>query len=150
MFGCLASSMACLDLSVSLSDHSMLDWPEPSQTSPTRTSSSSMVLLPLMVIFCALALASSLGRVTFHLPSSPALAVASLPPKLTVTDSPLSAVPQTTIGLSRWTTMWLAKTDGTVTSADAEDASSATTPQASRTERFMAGPSRREQESGWV
>src|SRR5215217_2640136 len=131
MLGCLASSMACLDLSVACSGHSMLDCPEPSQTSPTRTSSSSRVLLPLMVIFCALALASNLGRVTFHLPSSSALAVAALPPKLTVTDSPLSAQPQTTSGLSRWTTMWLAETDGTVTSADAEVVNSARTPQAS-------------------
>src|SRR5262245_22917038 len=108
MLGCLAAAIVSFGSADCSSDHSMFDWPEPSHTSPIRTSSSSRVLLPLIVIVWPLALAANFGRATFQLPFSSALAVALLPPNDTVTDSSLSAQPQTVTGLSRWTTMWLA------------------------------------------
>src|SRR4051812_48077600 len=76
MVGCLASAIASLAFWVDASPHSMFDWPEPTQTSPTRTSVSSMVLLPLTVMVCGLALAVKAGSDTFQLPLSSALVVA--------------------------------------------------------------------------
>ena len=56
-----------------------------------------MVFVPLMVIVKGPPAACG-ANFTNHVPSGPALIAASLPSKVTVTDSPASAVPHTAIG----------------------------------------------------
>ncbi len=99
------------------SDHSMFDWPEPSQTSPMRMSSSSILFLPLTVS-CAVCRRPS--RPAGPLSSCPCRRPWSWPcPRRAgrSTSSPGSAQPQMGSGWSRCRTMWLAITLGNFTFA---------------------------------
>ena len=92
-------------LSLALIDHSMLDWPEQTQTSPTRTSLYSILFLPLMVIGSGPPAAPE-SSLTIHSPLSPPASVtASWPRKVTVTASPGSALPQMETSDFCWSTM---------------------------------------------
>src|SRR5665213_2843734 len=94
----------------------MLDWPEPSQTSPMRTSFTVIEFFPERVI--------SKGppglrweRRTTHLPSAPATADFVCFLKVTVTFSPGSAVPHTGTDMPLWRTMWSLNSEEGFTSA---------------------------------
>ena len=63
--------------------------------------------------------ALSFLRTTRQLPSSSALTVFFTLPKVTLTSSPGLAQPQIGTGMSRWSTMLLPKTLGSLTSARA-------------------------------
>ena len=81
----------------------MFDWPEQTQTSPTRTSTTSTLFFPSIVMANGPP-ASSFASRTSHLPSGPASAATSCPWNLTVTFSPGSAEPQTGTDRPRWST----------------------------------------------
>ena len=98
----------------------MFDWPEPTQTSPTRTSFNSILFLPLTVRVWGLPSAFLAGSVTFQLPLPSALVLTLLSPNWTTTSSLGSAHPQIGSGLSRCRTMWSPTTLGSRTSARAE------------------------------
>ena len=83
----------------------MFDWPEASQTSPTSTSLTVSVFLPLTVSVCGAPAGASLSSRTSHLPSSPALVDCERPAIVTVTSSPGSAQPQIGMTASDWATM---------------------------------------------
>ena len=89
----------------------MLLWPVMTHTSPTTTLAISTFSLPVVTTMaCGSALASRAGKLTSQRPLSPAALASALSlPSWTETDLPGSAQPQTTIGLSRWRTMLLAK-----------------------------------------
>ncbi|NBR07894.1 MAG: hypothetical protein EBT92_19320 [Planctomycetes bacterium] len=72
----------------------MLDWPDPSQTSPIKTSLIAIVFLPLISRVWGPP-AESLSSLIFHLPSAPALVVCDCVPIFTVTSSLGSAQPHT-------------------------------------------------------
>ena len=115
-------------------DISMFDWPEQSQTSPTRMSLTTTAgpFAPRTVISRAAPPALSGSKTTRHLPSAPATALRSWPLKATVTGSAFPAQPQTATGLSCWTTMWSPMTAGSRTWA-ARAAGRAATRSAART-----------------
>ncbi len=112
----------------------MLDWPEASQTSPTRMSltTSAGPEAPLTVISRGAPPALTGSKTTRHLPAASATAFFSWPLKRTVTGSALFAQPQTATGLSCWTTMWSPMTAGSLTAA-ARAAGSPTMKSAART-----------------
>ncbi|MBI1372285.1 MAG: sulfatase-like hydrolase/transferase [Phycisphaera sp.] len=89
----------------------MLLCPFITQMSPMRMSSISIVASPACTFsVCPVALAGCASNVTSHRPLSPAaLPVADLSPSVTFTSLPAGAQPQTLIGLSRCSTMWLRK-----------------------------------------
>src|SRR5438105_2578466 len=91
----------------------MLDWPEPSQTSPTRTS---WIVRELIVMSSGPAATSGRSQAV-HLPFSAAFAETVWPWKLTLTLSPGSAVPQTRTGMPCWRTMWSEIRAGSLTAA---------------------------------
>src|SRR5687768_5232183 len=106
--------------------HSMLDWPEASQTSPTRTFLRVRELLAEMVT--SVGEAGSMlvvSRIASHLPLSLAVASAEAWPILMVTFSPLSAQPKMGVLGERWRTMLSEKGAGSFTSAVAERAKTA-------------------------
>ena len=81
----------------------MLDWPEPTQTSPMRTLSSLMVFLPATVSVWALPSAWTAGSWSFHLPSASATAVTAWPASsFAETLSPASAQPHSRTGICCW------------------------------------------------
>src|SRR4028118_15225 len=94
-------AMSRAESKVSLTICSILDWPEASQTSPTRMPVRVRVFLPLITMLAGVALAGRAGRFTRHLPAASAVVSAVLPEKETETFSPASAMPQTGMGLSR-------------------------------------------------
>ena len=97
----------------------MFDWPEQSQTSPERTSLSSIVLLPLMVIVNG---PPALGVFSFSFQSPSAVAVAAAcSPQDAATEifSPGFAQPQNVAVVSRCTTMLSLNGKGSRTSARA-------------------------------
>src|SRR5688572_649650 len=104
--------------------HSMLDWPEASQTSPTRTFLRVRELLAEMVTSRGEAGSMLVvSRMASHLPLSLAVASTEAWPILMVTLSPLSAQPKMGVLGERWRTMLSEKGAGRVTSADEERAS---------------------------
>jgi len=66
----------------------MFDWPEHIHTSPTRTSVTSRVVVPVTLIVCGAALAGAAGSFTDHFPSVPAFVVCVVPAKVTVIPVP--------------------------------------------------------------
>ena len=100
--------------------HSMLDWPEATQTSPTTTSETVSLFLPATVISNGPGAESFRFRASIHLPAASALAVAEMPLSDTVTSSPGSALPQigTFAAFSR--TMWSEMMAGSLMSAHAQ------------------------------
>ena len=100
----------------------MFDWPDPSHTSPTRTSfttiGASPGLLPAIVISNGPP-ALSLVRCTIHLPAASAVADLVWPLNLMVIFSAGSAVPQIGTGMSLCNTMWSPKSAEGFTCADA-------------------------------
>ena len=88
----------------------MLDWPEQSQTSPTRMSVSWMVSCPALTVIVSGPLPLSRGgRVRRQRPSAFARVRAECGPTSTVTVRPGAAQPQIGRGWSRWRTMWSVK-----------------------------------------
>src|SRR5581483_8141320 len=87
----------------------MLDWPEQTHTSPTRTLVSFTGLSSGPVTVNSNGPPAGNGPIfATHFPSGPAVAVAVLPLKLTVTCLPGSVQPQTGSTTSRCSTMSLA------------------------------------------
>ena len=97
---------------------SMLDCPEPTHTSPTSTSVTVMVLVPATVSVAASPTLTG-SSLTIHFPWASAAVDFSWSRNRTVTFSPGLAVPQMGTGTSRWRTMWLLMTGGSLTSASA-------------------------------
>src|SRR5436305_1013097 len=111
----------------------MFDCPEPTHTSPTRTSSIVIVFEPETVSLSGPPAVRG-SSLTLHLPSWSAVAVFSWERNLTVTFSSGAALPQTGTARSRWRTMWSENRGGNWTAARALPArpSAATTAHASR------------------
>ncbi len=107
--GYFAAAISSAGLRLAATDHSMFDWPEQSQTSPTRTSSArgSDVFLALRPNLegQSLGICGHRGSSTFQRPSPPAFVSTGPPPSETFTVLPGSAQPHTGIGTSRWKTM---------------------------------------------
>jgi hypothetical protein len=82
----------------------MFDWPEPSHTSPTSTSLTSMLFVPFTVRASPSATCSG-SSFTCHLPCASAVVVFDCPAMATLMVSPGEAVPQIGAALSRWSTM---------------------------------------------
>src|SRR5262245_42681496 len=95
----------------------MFDWPEQTQTSPTRMLSISILFLPLIFILSGSDVVAKPGNLHSQRPRGSAVAVAFLPASSTVTSSPGEAVPQTGSSRSCCSTILLAKTDAGLTSA---------------------------------
>jgi len=98
----------------------MFDWPEHSQTSPTRMLFTVTVLVPAMVIVCGPP-AVMAGSCTLHFPLSQAVAVTLVSPSVTVTFVPGSSQPQIGTASPRCRTMLSPMTDGSLTAAGAAD-----------------------------
>ena len=94
----------------------MFDCPDPTHTSPTSTSFSTMVFLPFTVSESAGPTLSG-SSFTRQSPLASAFVVLVCPAMLTVTSSSGAAVPQTGAGTSRCKSMWSEKTGGNFTSA---------------------------------
>ena len=113
MAGKLAAAIASFALWVLFRTHSMFDWPEQIQTSPTSTFLIEIFLSPAeILISVGSAFAGSGARVAAHRPSGPALEVIFWPAKETSTSWPGSAQPQIFTGISRWRTMLSEKNRG--------------------------------------
>ena len=112
--GKFAAAFSCSKLFDDCTVIAMLDWPEPSQTSPTRmsvtrnsgfvTRDSGFVARERTVRVRASVLAGMGSSFTIHLPFASALAVFFWPANSTATSSPGSAQPQTATLASRWNT----------------------------------------------
>src|SRR5688572_22995024 len=101
----------------------MLDCPEPTQTSPTRTSLMMIGLEPAPAIFSSSAPPAVTGSsLSDHLPCWSDVADFLCPRNVTSTFSPAPAVPQTGTGTSLWRTIWSLNIGGSVTAAAAGDA----------------------------
>ncbi len=122
-----------LTLRLALMVNSMLLWPEQNQTSPTTTFVKTISApLPATRNSAPSEFASSGGRLTRHLPSSPTTVDSLRPANETVTRSPGSPLPHTGTGRSRCRTIESPNTCGSVAAnargADcAESAASAAT-----------------------
>src|SRR5687768_5115619 len=139
-FAFLISSAALADC---LIDHSMFDWPEAIQTSPTSTSARRISFFPFTISSCGPP-AAGVASFTCHLPSAPALAVALASPSETVTSSPASAQPQTAASAFCWRTMWSPKIFGSRTSARTKPAGNSSMAAAAKQhivlmEQFLTG-----------
>src|ERR1700686_2558492 len=102
----------------------MFDCPETSHTSPTRTSLSSILFLPSMVIEPGVAFACIASSRIIHFPSLSAVVLLAFPAKRTVTGSPASAVPQIGTARSRCNPIASLITSGSTTFARTAVASS--------------------------
>src|SRR5215813_4937827 len=98
-------------------ERSILDWPLPTHTSPTCTSSRVMVPEAAEMIRGAGPLASIGGNSICHVPSAAAHLETTHPLYVTVTCSLALAVPQTGTGRWRWSTAWSLKGLATVRAA---------------------------------
>jgi hypothetical protein len=131
----LAASLTCI---------CMLDWPEQSQTSPTRMLLIvSVVPSPVIVIVNGPPAACGL-RCAIHLPSWPAVAVAVAvcPSSVTETVAPAVAMPQTGIAMSRCRTALSVKRLFGVSSARSAEPSIAQTARAKQSARAAFFPPR--------
>src|SRR5690349_3434862 len=102
----------------------MFDWPEQTQTSPTNTSVSSMLLPSPFADTLSVRDSVDAGKessVSFHAPFSSTFIVLCCPAKSTVTSSPALAQPQTRTGISCCNTMCDPKTDGNRSAAIASE-----------------------------
>ena len=97
--------------------HSMFDWPEASQTSPTITSRMVTVFFPVTTSSAGSAEAGTAASVTRQRPLASVVVLTCWPLKETVTCSPASARPQTGRALSRCSTAWSWNSGASVTSA---------------------------------
>src|SRR5438874_11403907 len=95
----------------------MFDWPEQSQTSPTKTFLRVIELLPLIVISADSLDAGSASSVTRQCRSLLVCAVFVCPPNVTETFSPGDAVPQIGTDFSRCKTTLSPNIFGKLTSA---------------------------------
>ena len=120
----------------------MLDWPEQTQTSPTRMFFTVMVFLPLNVISCVL-LAAGASTWKIHLPWSSAWMVNAVCCQLRVTviSSFGSAQPQSETRVPAWRTMLSLMTAGKRTLADASAENKTITEQRVRATRRIGVPS---------
>ena len=97
--------------------HSMFDWPDASQTSPTTTSRMVTVFFPVTTSSAGSAEAGTAASVTRQRPLASVVVLTCWPLKETVTCSPASARPQTGRALSRCSTAWSWNSGASVTSA---------------------------------
>src|SRR5258706_8120567 len=97
--------------------NSMLDWPDATQTSPTKTSVNVRVLFPTTVRVPASLLGSTGFKSSRHVPSAAAVVVCFWLLKVTVIFSPGDAQPQTGSFDFSCKTMWSPKIAGRRTSA---------------------------------
>jgi hypothetical protein len=96
----------------------MFDCPDPSHTSPTRTS---LIATLLMFISSGPAATSGFSHAV-HLPFSAAFTVTLCPWKSTFTLSPGSAEPQMRTGIPCWSTIWSEINAGSLTAAESAHA----------------------------
>src|SRR5271163_1187504 len=116
MRGLAALGMSSAAVAAWWSVNSMLDWPEATQTSPTRMSSSVVGVAEADWIFMSKGPPALPGfRYKLQRPRLLDCVERDSPRKVTETFSPGEAKPQTWTGRSRWTTMWLARMAGRVT-----------------------------------
>src|SRR5947208_7506899 len=120
----------------------MFDWPEHTHTSPTSTSLTASSFFPFTVSCAGWLLAVSGGSLAVHLPEPSAVALAVCPPRVTVTSSLASALPQTGTGMPCWRTMWSPNSGESFTSARALAAEKRRA-SAARVYRRSAAPARR-------
>src|SRR5882724_1112352 len=99
--------------------NSMLDWPDATHTSPTKTSVKAIVLFPITVKVPASLPGSIWFRLTRHVPSAVAVVVCFWFLKVTVIFSPGDAQPQMGSFDFCCKTMWSPKMAGSRTSARA-------------------------------
>ena len=116
-FACVVFGMSAFESGFICISHSMFDWPEASHTSPISTSCT--LTLPAFST-CGSAFAGMGSSFTIHLPPASAFAVFFCPANSTTTSSPDAALPQTGTALSRCSTMWSVKMEGSRTSANDE------------------------------
>src|SRR6185503_5743633 len=107
-----ADAMSCAALSESESGHSMLDWPDATQTSPTITSSIA-TRSPAASTESVKGPPAAVGkRETDHFPLRSAMVRLTRGPSRTVTGALAAAHPHTGTRTSRWTTIPLPNSFG--------------------------------------
>ena len=114
---------------------SMFDWPEPSQTSPTRMLVNTFVSPDSMTRDRGREEAFNLPSFTSHRPSAAARVDLLWPANVTVTLAPGAAQPQTGTGICRCNTMLSPKMAGIFSSARAEICAAKSTPASAKLRR---------------